>query len=119
MRRMRGKIQPVQRERSRWAECAFAAVGAPAYRVAMGFRFSRRITIGPGVRLNVSKSGVSTSVGRKGAWLRPGSKGTRSTVVWLPGTGMSYFRSGTSGGEAVMLVLVGFSLFWLFWLAFL
>ena len=90
------------------------------YRVPMGFRFSRRITIGPGVRLNViSKSGVvSTSVGRKGAWLMLGSKGTRSTV-WLPGTGMSYLRSGTSGGEAVMLVLVGFSLFWLFWLAFL
>ena len=37
--------------------------------LTMGFRFSRRIKVAPGIRLNVSKSGVSTSVGRKGAWL--------------------------------------------------
>ena len=47
----------------------------------MSFRFQRRINIGPGLRLNMSKSGVSTSVGRKGAWLTFGNKGMRSPEV--------------------------------------
>jgi Protein of unknown function (DUF4236) len=55
----------------------------------MGFRFSRRIRILPGVRLNLSKSGVSTSIGGRGAWLTFGKRGTRATVG-LPGTGLSY-----------------------------
>jgi hypothetical protein len=33
----------------------------------MGWRFHRDLNIIPGVRLNVSKSGVSTSVGPHGA----------------------------------------------------
>lgn len=32
----------------------------------MGFRFSKRITIVPGVRLNISGSGVRTSIGPRG-----------------------------------------------------
>ncbi|MBS0374915.1 MAG: DUF4236 domain-containing protein [Proteobacteria bacterium] len=55
----------------------------------MGFRFSRRIRVLPGVRINLSKSGVSTSVGTRGAWLTFGKRGTRATVG-LPGTGISY-----------------------------
>lgn len=55
----------------------------------MGFRFSRRIRLIPGVRLNLSKSGVSTSIGGRGAWLTFGKRGTRATVG-LPGTGLSY-----------------------------
>ncbi len=55
----------------------------------MGFRFSRRIRILPGVRLNLSKSGVSTSIGGRGAWLTFGKRGTRATVG-IPGTGLSY-----------------------------
>jgi Protein of unknown function (DUF4236) len=55
----------------------------------MGFRFSRRIRILPGLRLNLSKSGVSTSIGGRGAWLTFGKRGTRATVG-LPGTGLSY-----------------------------
>ena len=55
----------------------------------MGFRFSRRIRILPGVRLNLSKSGVSTSIGGHGAWLTFGKRGTRATVG-IPGTGLSY-----------------------------
>ncbi|MBS0396467.1 MAG: DUF4236 domain-containing protein, partial [Proteobacteria bacterium] len=35
----------------------------------MGFRFQRRVRILPGLRLNLSKSGVSASVGGRGAWL--------------------------------------------------
>ena len=55
----------------------------------MGFRFHRSVRILPGVRLNFSKSGVSTSIGTRGAWLTFGRKGTRTTVG-LPGTGISY-----------------------------
>lgn len=63
----------------------------------MGFRFNRRIKILPGIRLNLSRSGVSTSICGRGAWLtfRPGHK-ARATVG-LPGTGISY----TTGGESV------------------
>jgi hypothetical protein len=55
----------------------------------MGFRFRRTFRLLPGLRLNVSKSGVSTSIGTRGAWLTFGRKGTRTTVG-LPGTGISY-----------------------------
>jgi len=33
----------------------------------MGFRYRKSIKIIPGVRVNLSKSGVSTSIGRPGA----------------------------------------------------
>lgn len=55
----------------------------------MGFRFQRRIKILPGVTLNLSKSGISTSVGRRGAKVTLGKDGVRTTVG-LPGTGLSY-----------------------------
>ncbi len=53
----------------------------------MRFRFFRRIRIIPGLRLNLSKSGVSASIGTRGAWFTIGRKGTRTTVG-LPGTGL-------------------------------
>ena len=37
----------------------------------MGFRFQKRIKIMPGVRLNLSKSGASWSVGPRGAIHKP------------------------------------------------
>lgn len=52
----------------------------------MGFRFQRRIRIAPGVRLNLSRSGISTSVGGRGFTLN--SRGT--ATVGIPGTGLSY-----------------------------
>lgn len=55
----------------------------------MGFRFNRRISIFKGLRLNLSKSGPSVSLGGRGAWLTFGKKGTRATVG-IPGTGMSW-----------------------------
>lgn len=55
----------------------------------MGFRFNRRISIFKGLRLNLSKSGPSVSVGGRGTWLTFGKKGTRATVG-IPGTGMSW-----------------------------
>jgi hypothetical protein len=65
----------------------------------MGLRFRRRISILPGVRLNVSRSGVSTSIGRRGLWVTYG-RGGRRTTVGLPGSGLSY-TTETKTGSAV------------------
>lgn len=55
----------------------------------MGFRFSKRITIVPGVRLNISRSGVSTSIGPRGLSMTMGRNGTYLNAG-IPGTGLSY-----------------------------
>lgn len=55
----------------------------------MGLRFRKSVKVLPGVRLNFSRSGVSTSIGGKGATLNVSKKGARTTVG-LPGTGISY-----------------------------
>jgi Protein of unknown function (DUF4236) len=60
------------------------------------FRFRRRINLLPGVRLNLSKSGVSASVGLRGAWLTIGHGKTRETIG-LPGTGVSYTEQQSIG----------------------
>jgi hypothetical protein len=56
----------------------------------MGLRFQRRIRIVPGVRLNLSKSGIGGSVGRNGLRLGLDAKRKRYFSVGLPGTGLSY-----------------------------
>ena len=53
------------------------------------FRFRRSVKIAPGVRLNFSKSGVSTSIGTRGAHVTLGHGKVRKTVG-IPGTGVSY-----------------------------
>ena len=55
----------------------------------MGFRFRRRVRILPGLSLNISKSGISTSVGRRGATLNISKRGTKTTIG-LPGSGLSW-----------------------------
>jgi hypothetical protein len=55
----------------------------------MAFRFQKRIKILPGVTINLSKSGVSTSVGVPGARITKGHGTTRATMG-LPGTGLSH-----------------------------
>ena len=55
----------------------------------MGFRFNRRIKLFPGVRLNLGKRGVSTSIGGRGAHVTLGHGQVRETVG-IPGTGLSY-----------------------------
>jgi hypothetical protein len=55
----------------------------------MGFRFNRRVSILPGLRVNLSKSGASLSIGHRGFWYTVGSKGRRATVG-LPGTGLTW-----------------------------
>lgn len=55
----------------------------------MGFRYFKRVRILPGLRVNLSRSGASVSVGRRGAWWTVGH-GKSRTTVGLPGTGVSY-----------------------------
>ena len=53
----------------------------------MGWRVFRRIRIAPGLRLNVSKSGPSISVGGRGFTTTFGRRGRRTTIG-IPGTGV-------------------------------
>ncbi len=62
----------------------------------MGFRFSRRIKLLPGVSINLSKSGASVSVGPRGAKVTVGPRGVTQTVG-LPGTGLYYTTTSRSG----------------------
>lgn len=55
----------------------------------MGFRFRRSFKIIPGVRLNLSGSGASVSLGPRGLHYTIGPHGTRTTVG-LPGSGVSW-----------------------------
>lgn len=55
----------------------------------MGFRFRKIFRLVPGVRLNLSKGGISTSVKPRGATFNFGARGTRFTAG-LPGSGMFY-----------------------------
>lgn len=55
----------------------------------MGFRFQKRIRILPGITLNLSKKGVSTSIGTRGARVTLGHGKTRTTVG-IPGSGLSH-----------------------------
>lgn len=56
----------------------------------MGLNFRKSFKLAPGVRLNVSKKGISSvSIGGKGARVNVSKKGTRTTLS-APGTGLSY-----------------------------
>jgi hypothetical protein len=69
----------------------------------MGVRFQKRIRIFPGVYINLSKSGISASVGGKGATVNVGSTGRRMVTFGIPGTGLSY-RAPISGTIVMLLV---------------
>src|SRR4051812_46312832 len=55
----------------------------------MGFRFRRSMSLLPGVRINLSGSGPSLSIGPRGFHYTVGPKGTRVTAG-IPGTGLSW-----------------------------
>lgn len=55
----------------------------------MSLRFRQSFQLFPGVRINVGKSGISTSIGVPGATLNVGNKGVHATVG-IPGSGLSY-----------------------------
>jgi hypothetical protein len=54
----------------------------------MALRIRKSFKIAPGIRINVSKSGISTSVGGKGLTTNISKKGARVTAG-IPGSGLS------------------------------
>ena len=65
----------------------------------MGLRFYKSFRMLPGVRLNLSKSGISTSLGMPGANLNF-RRGRRRMTLGLPGTGLSYVKTRTGRPSA-------------------
>lgn len=55
----------------------------------MGLRFWRRFRVAPLTTINVSKSGLSLSLGMRGFHVTLGRNGVRTTAG-LPGTGLSW-----------------------------
>ncbi len=56
----------------------------------MGFRYRKQIKVVPGVKLNVTKNGLSSiSVGKRGSSININKHGTKATVG-IPNSGMSY-----------------------------
>src|SRR5690606_39284991 len=62
----------------------------------MSFRFRKRIKIIPGIYLNLSKSGVSTTIGPRGASVSIGKRGSYLNLG-VPGTGISYRKKFAQG----------------------
>lgn len=54
----------------------------------MGWRYRKSFKIAPGVRINLSRSGVSTTIGPRGASINVGKRGVYANTS-IPGTGIS------------------------------
>lgn len=63
----------------------------------MGIRFRKRVKVLPGVTLNFSKSGISTTIGTKGASVNIGKNGVYGNAG-IPGTGI-YMREKIAGSK--------------------
>lgn len=72
----------------------------------MGVRFRKTFKIGNLLKINISKSGVSATVGKNGASVNIGSKGTylnlSPTIAGITGTGLSYRQKLTSGYSGLL-----------------
>ena len=66
----------------------------------MGLRFRKTISLFPGVRLNVSKSGVGVSAGVPGLRGSINTSGRMTGTVGIPGTGLSYVKTKTIGSKS-------------------
>lgn len=64
----------------------------------MGFRIRKTIKILPGVKVNISKSGISTSIGGPGATVNIKRGRKTKTTIGIPGTGLSH--TSYSGGDS-------------------
>jgi uncharacterized protein DUF4236 len=64
----------------------------------MGFRFRRSVKLIPGLRLNLSKSGVSLTAGVPGAHLNFSPRGARTTFG-VPGSGFSWSQNLNPGQQ--------------------
>ena len=67
----------------------------------MALRFRKSFKVAPGVRINLSKSGISTSVGGKGLTANLSKRGTRITAG-IPGSGLSASKLYGSGKKGAV-----------------
>ncbi len=65
----------------------------------MALRLQRSISLGHGVRLNISRRGLGISIGRPGLRVGINTSGRRTVSVGIPGTGIAY-RSVKGGRRA-------------------
>jgi hypothetical protein len=77
-----GWIKPIPRA---WRRLQDTLTGGST----VGIRFSRRVTLFPGVRLNFSRRGISTTIGPRGASVNIGAGGG-ALNLGVPGTGLSF-----------------------------
>jgi hypothetical protein len=70
-----------------------------------GLRFQKRLRVLPGVRINLSKSGASASVGPRGADVNIGPRGV-SANAGIPGTGLSYRTKMAKPHSALIGIIV-------------
>lgn len=72
----------------------------------MGVRFNKSIKLGKLLRINLSKSGVSATIGKKGASINLGKNGTyfslSPSIVGIKGTGLSYRQRLGAGYKSLL-----------------
>jgi hypothetical protein len=73
--------------------------------VLRGLRFQKRLRVLPGVRINLSKSGASASIGPRGADVNIGPHGV-SANAGIPGTGISYRTKLAKPHSAILGIVV-------------
>lgn len=66
----------------------------------MGFVARKSFKLAPGVRVTVSKSGISASAGVPGARITCNTSGRTTKTVGIPGSGVYYRTSSTSRGPS-------------------
>ena len=66
----------------------------------MGLRMRKSISLGGGVRMNVSRRSVGLSAGAPGARYSINSSGRRTRTLGVPGTGVSHVSSSGGGRRA-------------------
>lgn len=66
----------------------------------MGYRFYKSKSLGKGMRVSVSKSGLGMSVGGKGMRYSVHSSGRTRKTVRVPGSGLAYQSYGSSKGRS-------------------
>ena len=120
VREQGGYLPPLRLHRHSVSTVKLAGSGKPTrYKaMVMGFRFRKTLRVVPGIRVNVSKSGVSTTIGRPGATANLGRRGLRWTVG-LPGSGLSYsrlhsiqFKGRVLSRSAPHIIWIAFIAFW-------
>lgn len=66
----------------------------------MGFRYRKSITLMPGVRMNISPSGIGYSAGVRGARISRSPSGRVTRTLSIPGTGLSHVQTLSGGSRS-------------------